>query len=95
MAELEKRGGEQAATAAAAEEEERLLGKEVAVLDFDMLCATVAMQAHQGKWGKLNGDNGEEHNYHEYGGGVHRMWEGELFYDCFDDRRLALQASWY
>nr|GMC81506.1 cell number regulator 5-like [Ipomoea batatas] len=32
------------------EEEERLL-EGVAVLDFDMLCATVAMQAQNGKWG--------------------------------------------
>lgn len=93
MAELEKRGGEQAAAAA---EEERLLGEEVAVLDFDMLCSTVAMQAQKGKWGELNGDNEEENivsDYHDYGGGVHRMWEGELVYDCFDDRRLALQSS--
>ncbi|XP_057764673.1 uncharacterized protein LOC130985621 isoform X2 [Salvia miltiorrhiza] len=91
MAELDKRGGEQAAA-----EEERLLGEEAAVLDFDTLCSTVAMQAQQGKWGKLNGDNEEEYivsNFREYGGGVHRMWEGELFYDCFDDRRLALQSS--
>lgn len=94
MAELDKRGGAQAAV----EEEERLLMEEVTVLDFDMLCSTVAMQAQKGKWGKLNGDNDEENlgsNYHQYGGGVHRMWEGELVYDCFDDRRLALQSTWY
>ncbi|KAG6394000.1 hypothetical protein SASPL_144576 [Salvia splendens] len=87
MTELERRGGEQAAAAA---EEERLLSEEVSVLDFDMLCSTVAMQAQQGKWGKLNGDEEDELGY---GGGVHRMWEGELFYDCLDDRRLALQSS--
>ncbi|KAG6392262.1 hypothetical protein SASPL_146476 [Salvia splendens] len=85
MTELERRGGEQAAA-----EEERLLSEEVSVLDFDMLCSTVAMQAQQGKWGKLNGDEEAELGY---GGGVHRMWEGELFYDCLDDRRLALQSS--
>ncbi|KAL1537453.1 hypothetical protein AAHA92_29964 [Salvia divinorum] len=88
MTELERGGGEQAA--AAEGEGERLLSEEVSVLDFDMLCSTVAMQAQQGKWGKLNGDDGDEH---EYGGGVHRMWEGELFHDCLDDRRLALQSS--
>ncbi|KAK6149831.1 hypothetical protein DH2020_017356 [Rehmannia glutinosa] len=91
MAEPEKRGG-----TAAAEEEERLLMEEVTVLDFDMLCSTVAMQAHKGKWGKLNGDKEEENivsDYYQYGGGVHRMWEGELVYDCFDDRRIALESA--
>lgn len=91
MAELESRGGEQAAG-----EEERLLGEEVAVLDFNMLCSTVAMQAQNGKWGELNGDYEDVDlvsNYHDYGGGVHRMWEGELVHDCFEDRRLALQSS--
>ncbi|GER27201.1 PLAC8 family protein [Striga asiatica] len=91
MAEPENgRGG------AAAEEEERLLVEDVAVLDFDMLCATVAMQAHKGKWGKLNGGNGEDDfaaDYYQYGGGVHRMWEGELVNDCLDDRRIALQST--
>lgn len=93
MAELDSRGGEQAAA-----EDERLLGGEVAVLDFDMLCSTVAMQAQNGKWGELNGDYEDVDlvsNYHDYGGGVHRMWEGELVHDCFEDRRLALQSSWY
>lgn len=94
MAELEKSGGVEAVE----EEEERLLGKEATALDFDMLCATVALQAQQGKWGKLNGENDEENfvpNYNQYGWGVHRMWEGELVYDFFDDRQLALQSTWY
>ncbi|KAL6573914.1 hypothetical protein OROHE_001456 [Orobanche hederae] len=47
MAELEKKGG---ADTAEGEEKERLLMEEVTVLDFDMLCATVAMQAQKGKW---------------------------------------------
>ncbi|KAK6124018.1 hypothetical protein DH2020_042234 [Rehmannia glutinosa] len=54
------------------------------------------MQAHKGKWGKLNGDKEEENivsDYYQYGGGVHRMWEGELVYDCFDDRRIALESA--
>ncbi|KAH6790526.1 PLAC8 family protein [Perilla frutescens var. frutescens] len=99
MAELEKRGGEQATAASA--DEERLLGEEVALLDFDMLCSTVVIQAQKGKWGELNGDNEDDDsvsNYHQYGGGLHRMWEGELLHDCFDGRRLALQSSccpWY
>lgn len=88
MAELDKRGG---ADAAVVEEEERLLTKEMTVVDFDMLCSTVAMQAEKGKWGKLND---EEENYHQYGGGVHRMWEGELLNDCFDDPTISLQSTW-
>lgn len=84
----------------AAEEQQGLLGeKDVTVLDFDMLCATVAMQVQEGKWGKLNGEQDEEEsdNLGGYGGGggVFRMWEGELVHDCFEDRRLALQSTWY
>lgn len=97
MAELAKSGGAEAPAAVVVEEEkERLLGNEATALDFDMLCATVALQAQQGKWGKLNGENDEENSvldYNQYGGGVHRMWEGELVYDFFDDRRLALQST--
>ncbi|KAK4399034.1 hypothetical protein Sango_1378900 [Sesamum angolense] len=94
MAQLEKKGGAEAA--AAVKEEERLLMEDATVLDFDMLCSTVAMQAHKGRWGKLNGDNEDEKfmsDFHQYGGGVFRMWEGELVYDCFDDRRIALQST--
>ncbi|KAL3627622.1 hypothetical protein CASFOL_028985 [Castilleja foliolosa] len=99
--ELEKRGG--AAAAEKEEEAERLLVEEVTVLDFDMLCATVAMQAQKGNWGKLNGGDNEEENVvsdykNGYGGGLYRMWEGELVNDCFEDRRIALQSiccPWY
>ncbi|KAL7130168.1 hypothetical protein ABFS83_13G115400 [Erythranthe nasuta] len=86
-------------TAAAAEEEERLLMEEMTVLDFDMLCSTVAMQAHKGKWGKLNGDNSNEEednldsDYDYGGGGVHRMWEGDLVYDFLQHRPIALQST--
>lgn len=81
------------------EEEERLL-EGVAMLDFDMLCATVAMQAQNGKWGKLvnledeEDVGGDEYGYGE-GRGAFRMWEGELLYDCLDDRRIAIQSTWY
>lgn len=77
-------------------EEERLL-EGVAVVDFDMLCSTVALQAN-GKWGKLNNNinNGvggdDEEDVAEFGG-VLRMWEGELL-DCFEDRRIALESTW-
>ncbi|XP_071934971.1 uncharacterized protein [Coffea arabica] len=79
------------------EEEKESLMEKVAVLDFDMLCATVAMQSQKGKWDKLNaGENGDEEEdivVYGNGGGVLRMWEGELLYDCFDDRRIALQSA--
>ncbi|XP_031127219.1 uncharacterized protein LOC116029378 [Ipomoea triloba] len=79
------------------EEEERLL-EGVAVLDFDMLCATVAMQAQNGKWGKFVNLNDEEDiGGYGYGNGdgrgAFRMWEGELLYDCLDDRRIAIQST--
>ncbi|XP_049382065.1 uncharacterized protein LOC125846583 [Solanum stenotomum] len=95
MAAEKARGGE--------EEEEgegqRLLSEGVTVVDFDLLCSTVAMQAQKGQWVKLN-LNGDEENAmgYDYGGGVLRMWEGELFCDCLDDRRIAFQSvccPWY
>lgn len=73
------------------EEEEEKLMEGMAVLDFDMLCSTVALQT-QGKWRKLEsedfdamGANGGEF------GGVFRMWEGEVI-DCFEDRRIAIES---
>jgi len=60
------------------------------VVDFDMLCSTVALQTH-GKWGKL-GSIGDEEEGADFGG-VLRMWEGELL-DFFDDRRIALESTW-
>ncbi|XP_075505438.1 protein PLANT CADMIUM RESISTANCE 11-like isoform X1 [Primulina tabacum] len=89
--EMEVKGG----ASAEGVEEESLLMEGVAVLDFDMLCSTVAMQAHKGKWGKVSDDNEEENLVSEYqnGGGVFRLWEGEIIYDCFDDQRVALQST--
>ncbi|KAI3466621.1 hypothetical protein Pfo_023284 [Paulownia fortunei] len=82
--------------AATADEEEKLLMEGETVLDFDMLCSTVAMQAQKGGWGKLNGEKEEENlvsECNQYGGGVFRMWEGELVYDCLADRRIAIQST--
>ncbi|KAI3823921.1 hypothetical protein L1987_05366 [Smallanthus sonchifolius] len=76
----------------AAGEEERLI-EQVAVLDFDMLCSTVAMKTNQGKWNKLE-EIYDEDGGGELGGGVFRMWEGDVL-DCFDDRRLVLQSSFF
>ncbi|OWM91327.1 hypothetical protein CDL15_Pgr000271 [Punica granatum] len=76
------------------EEEQRLM-EGMAVLDFDMLCSTVALQAAQGKWKSLDGGiEGEEAAVlGDFGVGVLRMWEGEVL-DCFEDRRIALQSAW-
>lgn len=83
------------------EEKERLL-EGMAVLDFDMLCSSVALQTAHGTWGKLGvvggtlgvGDEEEEQHGGDFGGGgVFRLWEGELL-DCFDDRRIALESAW-
>ena len=92
MAETEKGLGAAAASAAEGGEEEERLLEGMMVLDFDMLCSTVAMQT-QGKWTKL--DQCEDDFEHGGGelGGVLRMWEGELL-DCFDDRRIALESAW-
>ncbi|KAL3522144.1 hypothetical protein ACH5RR_014978 [Cinchona calisaya] len=89
MAEMEKK------------EEEESLMEGVAILDFDMLCATVAMQSQKGnkwdyKFNQMDDENVEEEDdamIYANGRGVLRMWEGELLYDCFDDRRIALQSS--
>lgn len=64
----------------------------MAVLDFDMLCSTVALQT-QGGWRKLDpdGGDGEDGEAGDFGG-VLRMWEGELL-DCFEDRRIAIESS--
>ncbi|KAL8228667.1 hypothetical protein R6Q57_013567 [Mikania cordata] len=83
-----------AATVVEEEEKERLIER-VAVLDFDMLCSTVAMKTNQGKWNKLEEVYDEDGG--DLGGGVFRMWEGDVLH-CFDDRRLFLQSSfcpWY
>ncbi|XP_021726307.1 cell number regulator 13-like [Chenopodium quinoa] len=69
-------------------EEEESLIEGVAVLDFDMLCSTVAMQS-QGKWRLF--ENEEEGEDVGGGGGVLRMWEGEVL-DCFDDHRIAIET---
>ena len=71
------------------EEEEKLL-EGVTLVDFDMLCSTVAMQT-QGKWAKL--ETTRDASMEPDLGGVFRMWEGELL-DCFDDRRIAIESTW-
>ncbi|KAF5475576.1 hypothetical protein F2P56_007370 [Juglans regia] len=73
------------------EEKERFI-EGMAVLDFDMLCSTVALQTRQGKWSSfVSVGQGEQEDGGEIGG-VLRMWEGEVL-DCFHDRRIALESA--
>ena len=74
------------------EEEERLLDG-MAVLDFDMLCSTVALQT-QVKWRKLESPEDCSEQGNADFGGVLRMWEGEVVLDFMDDRRVALESAW-
>ncbi|XP_010547104.1 PREDICTED: uncharacterized protein LOC104818970 [Tarenaya hassleriana] len=77
--------------AAAEEEMERFMEPEgISVLDFDLLCSTVALQT-QGKWRKLESDEGGDLD-NEYGGVVLRMWEGDVM-DCFEDRRVFVESA--
>jgi hypothetical protein len=74
-------------------EKERLL-EGMAILDFDMLCSSVALQTANGTWGKLGGTSfGDDEQRSEEFGGVLRMWEGELL-DCFEHRRIAVESAW-
>lgn len=56
------------------------------VLDFDVLCATVAMQSEHLSFEFRRLPDRES------GGGVHRMWEGDLM-DCCDDRNIFLRTA--
>ncbi|KAL9234119.1 hypothetical protein vseg_009024 [Gypsophila vaccaria] len=67
------------------EEEEKLI-EGTTVLDFDVLCSTVAMQSH-GKWRLFEDEDGGD----DVVVGVLRMWEGEVL-DCFDDHTIAIQS---
>lgn len=88
MADLEKQD-RVVGNAFLGQEDEKLLDG-VTLLDFDMLCSTVAMQT-QGKWAKL--ETAEDDTTGTDFGGVFRMWEGELL-DCYDDRRIAIESAW-
>ncbi|XP_015694460.1 cell number regulator 2 [Oryza brachyantha] len=85
---------EEVASTAAREREWEGEGEAMAVLDFDMLCASVAMAAERRKdsaaaaaavAATVEGGGG--------GGGVQRMWEGDVVLDCLEDRRIALEAA--
>ncbi|XP_074583951.1 uncharacterized protein LOC141839978 [Curcuma longa] len=78
------------------EEEEVEQEREMhAVLDFDMLCATVALQTHGFSAGRTRWKESVAEEADEEGvefSGVQRMWEGDVM-DCFDDRRIAIEAA--
>jgi hypothetical protein len=77
------------------EHESESEGEEVgvaAVLDFDMLCASVALSAERRKGAAA--PEGAAGDCGGGGGGVQRMWEGDVVLDCLEDRRIALEASW-
>ncbi|XP_039145879.1 uncharacterized protein LOC120283303 [Dioscorea cayenensis subsp. rotundata] len=65
----------------------------VAVLDFDMLCATVALQTQGFSVERRKGSE-EDDEMEESGefGGVQRMWEGGVL-DFFEDRRIAIESA--
>lgn len=89
MEDLEKR--EKGGVGGGGQEEEELI-EGMAVLDFDMLCSTVALQT-QGKWTRLESvDAGDDEKGGDLGG-VLRMWEGEVL-DCCEDRRIAIESAW-
>ncbi|XP_008775767.2 uncharacterized protein LOC103696045 [Phoenix dactylifera] len=66
----------------------------LAVLDFDMLCATVALQTQgfsveKRRMGMLEEEEEEEGGDFD---GLQRMWEGHVL-DCFEDRRIAIESA--
>jgi hypothetical protein len=63
-------------------------GEGMQVLDFDILCATVAMQSEHLSF------EFQRLSDREADGGVHRMWEGDLM-DCCDDRNIFLRTTLY
>ncbi|KAI0527297.1 hypothetical protein KFK09_002896 [Dendrobium nobile] len=74
------------------EEDGVRLMEEVAVLDFDMLCAAVALQTQGVKVERrLAKEEEEDHGDAELGG-VQRMWEGGVL-GCLEDRRIAMEAA--
>ncbi|KAL5731136.1 hypothetical protein ACHQM5_003894 [Ranunculus cassubicifolius] len=74
------------------EEEEEKLMEGMSVLDFEMLCASVALQAEKGLSCKENWENLDDDGGDIGGGGVQRMWEGDVL-DCFEHRGIALQTA--
>ncbi|KAG0500699.1 hypothetical protein HPP92_000771 [Vanilla planifolia] len=70
------------------EGEENLM-EGVAVLDFDMLCAAVALQTQGLKIERTGKEEEEDRGNGELG--VQRMWEGDVL-GCFEDHRIAVET---
>ncbi|XP_010927845.2 uncharacterized protein [Elaeis guineensis] len=88
MAEAEEKG-------APVEGKENVVER-VAVLDFDMLCATVALQTQgftveKRRMGMAEEEEEEGEERGEFDG-LQRMWEGHVL-DCFEDRRIAIESA--
>ncbi|URD91255.1 Cys-rich domain containing protein [Musa troglodytarum] len=80
---------------AGTQEEEAVGGEVAAVLDFDMLCATVALQTQGMSLERVAGKRRWRRRGRRRRDGV--RWraadvEGDVT-DCFDDRRIAIQAA--
>ncbi|KAK8930837.1 hypothetical protein KSP39_PZI016309 [Platanthera zijinensis] len=67
--------------------------EEVAVLDFDMLCAVVALQTQGMNVGRRIAKEENEYQVEVDLGGVQRMWEGDVL-GCLEDRRIAMESMW-
>ncbi|KAK8938730.1 hypothetical protein KSP39_PZI011542 [Platanthera zijinensis] len=67
--------------------------EEVAVLDFDMLCAAVALQTQGMNVGRRIAKEENEYQVEVDLGGVQRMWEGDVL-DCLEDRRISMESMW-
>ena len=52
------------------------------VLDFDMLCASVALEAERRKGASTAAAVAREGGSGGAGDGVQRMWEGDVVLDC-------------
>lgn len=69
----------------APQDKERKSSDSLPILDFDLLCATIAMQREP-----LSVDI--QRDACEVG--VQRMWEGGVL-DCFENREIALKTCWF
>ncbi|PKA47928.1 Protein plant cadmium resistance 8 [Apostasia shenzhenica] len=76
-----------------AEETDENMMERMAVLDFDMLCAAVALQTQGMKTeNRREKEEADEEPREGELGGVQRMWEGDVI-GCLEDRRIAIEAS--
>ena len=70
----------------AVQDKERNSMENLPILDFDLLCATIAMQREPISSLDIQRDTCEV--------GVQRMWEGGVL-DCLDNKEIALRTFWF